>query len=246
MKIFGDTDIGKRRANNQDSFRVKFYGEETALCLVCDGMGGAQGGAQASSTASDVFMEEADGFMQKVSAGDTPTCEDFFAALVSAAEAANTAVYTRAKNDASLSGMGTTLVGALITDGKAYAVNVGDSRMYLLRGETAEQITHDHSYVQYLVDLGKMSYEESLTSSVRNIITRAVGIDNTVEADTFEIALQAGDRLLLCSDGLTGHIRAADFEKYTGDTAKETVRKLIDAANDAGGSDNITAVIAEI
>ncbi len=253
MQFFGMTNIGMKREVNQDSFTIKEY-NGGLLAVVCDGMGGASGGEEASSTAAAAFSgytdisfaEETladDGTETKGSADAEGTVREI---LLSAARAANNAVYAAATEDETLSGMGTTLVSAYIADGKVYAVNVGDSRMYIIKDDTITQITHDHSYVQYLVDIGKMTADEARTSNNKNIITRAVGTEAEVETDFFVVDTDmSGGHVLLCTDGLTNHLTEEDIIKCVSesDGPENACASLIEMANLGGGSDNITAVI---
>ena len=172
---------------------------------------------------------------------------------------ANTEVYERSRKDESLSGMGTTLVAALMIDSKLYIASVGDSRIYLFCGGDMVQLTHDHSYVQYLVDIGQITPEQALTNPYRNIITRAVGNERTIEADTESLLLTASPSyILLCSDGLTNYLGASDIRDIVwgyGEATdngedqeielKRKVEELIDSANEGGGGDNITALLVK-
>lgn len=246
MKFFGMTNVGMKRKVNQDSFLIKEY-DAGLLAVVCDGMGGASGGEEASSTATAAFSGYTDISFAPENGDSKPVTEDGVRdVLLSAARAANNAVYAAAKENDELSGMGTTLVSAFVTGDKVYAVNIGDSRMYIIKDETITQITHDHSYVQYLVDIGKMTAAEAKASTNKNIITRAVGTEEAVETDFFTVdADMAGGHVLLCSDGLTNHITEEDIITcVTGAESPEIAcTELIDRANKGGGSDNITAVI---
>lgn len=251
MMLNGKTDVGKRRRNNQDSFVIKKYGD-LSLALVCDGMGGASGGNIASKLACDEFIRVADARL--ADENNRPITEgDYSSMLAHAVAAANQAVFRRAETEQGLKGMGTTLVGALVTKDTLYAVNVGDSRLYLFANGHLRQVTHDHSLVQYLLDAGKLTSEEAKTYPNRNVITRAIGIERTVDADIFSVDRM--DRtpnllLLLCSDGLSSYVdqtvieeilsRAVGAPVYDGDAA---VDALIDAANLAGGADNVTAIL---
>lgn len=250
MKCFGMTNIGMKRQVNQDSFLIKEY-DAGLLAVVCDGMGGASGGAEASATAATAFSGYAD-----ISFGasdrdenDTDavnTEEGVRNVLLSAVRAANNAVFAASKEDEALNGMGTTLVSAFITDGRVYAVNVGDSRMYIIKENTITQVTHDHSYVQYLVDIGRMTADEAKASNNKNIITRAVGTEAEVETDFFTVdADMEGGYVLLCTDGLTNHLSEEEIAGCIteAEDPEAGCAMLIDRANRSGGSDNITAVI---
>jgi len=249
MRYFGMTNIGMKRQVNQDSFLIKEY-ENGLLAVVCDGMGGASGGEEASSTAVAAFSGYTDiGFVpERFSESDDVgiLVKDVF---LSAARAANTAVYSASNDNDSLRGMGTTLVSAYIADGKVYAVNIGDSRMYIVKDNEITQITHDHSYVQYLVDIGKITADEAKTSGNKNIITRAVGTEESVEADFFTVDTEMeGGYVVLCTDGLTNHIKEDDIVRCVteSETPEIACAELIDQANLGGGSDNITVIVVSM
>jgi len=253
MNFYGTTDIGKKRAVNQDNFRIKEYSPEVTLAVVCDGMGGAKGGGVASSLAISAFIECIDESAEIITSrhSDDTADEIISDVLLNAVERANDAVYTSAATSNDLSGMGTTLVCALVTPKSVYSVNVGDSRMYLCNKDAITQVTRDHSYVQYLVDIGKMSPKKAKKSNQRNIITRAIGTESSVEADLY--TLTRTDRttyVLLCSDGLSNLVEPREMLselKNHGGTTAETLKKsatrFVTLANDRGGSDNITVVL---
>lgn len=271
MLCCGRTDVGKKRTVNQDSFTCDSFDNGMLLTVVCDGMGGAAGGGIASSIACEAFSESMSNFAQSFGVRETLTHEDertVKIAMTEAIDAANAAVYERSDSEEELRGMGTTLVATLAYCDVLFTINVGDSRMYLITDGQAVQITRDHSYVQYLVDMGKMTQEEARKSINRNIITRAVGTDDTVEADIYITRLSGGnisDKIenswnadddkqhvvLLCSDGLTNHVSPEEMaaviqeagEIQTGPVLDQVAEKLIDMANAAGGTDNITAVL---
>lgn len=255
MFFYGITDIGKKRVVNQDNFRIKEYSPEVTLAVVCDGMGGAKGGGVASSLAVSAFIECIDENEKDIVSkhSDENADEILSDILLSAAERANTAVYTSALSSDDLTGMGTTLVCALVTPKSVYAVNVGDSRMYMANKDAITQVTRDHSYVQYLVDIGKMSAKKAKKSNQRNIITRAVGTESTVEADLYTVA--RGDSkvpsfILLCSDGLTNLVEPREILSElkscvggNGDSLKKAATHFVSLANERGGNDNITVVL---
>lgn len=270
MLCCGRTDVGKKRTVNQDSFMCDSFSNGMHLVVVCDGMGGAAGGGIASSIACGVFSESMSDFAQSFGVRETLTHEDERAiknAMTEAMNAANAAVYERSDSEEALRGMGTTLVATLVYCSVLFTINVGDSRMYLITDGQPEQITRDHSYVQYLVDMGKMTQEEARKSINRNIITRAVGTDITVEADLYVTRLSAEnitDKIengwniterqyvvLLCSDGLTNHVAPEEFagamqdigEIQTSLALGKVAERLIEMANAAGGTDNITAAL---
>ncbi len=239
LRIYGQTDTGKVRDNNQDSFRIVDIGKLT-LGVVCDGMGGAAGGSTASNTACDEFVNKV---RELITYSDKESTYE--AALKTAVDFANSKVYAMANSNKELEGMGTTLC-AVLTDGKKlWAVSVGDSRIYMFKGDETYQISHDHSYVQTLVDSGAITKEESRNHPNKNIITRAVGTQSTVECDSFVMDFTA-DGVLLCSDGLSNYATDSElnemFRQYSC-KEDELCISLIEHANNGGGSDNITALI---
>ena len=208
---------------------------------VCDGMGGERSGSKASSMASDVFFEHfEEGYEADMDAYSVRSL------LLSSVSAANSVVYTTARMDYQNFGMGTTCVAAFVSDTYIAVANVGDSRLYLLRDSLA-QITRDHSLVEEMVARGKMERDSESYRSQKNIITRAMGIGNRVEADFFEVPLLECDCILLCSDGLTNMVDDAEISRVlkTTDTLKEKTEALVDEANRNGGKDNIAIVLVE-
>lgn len=246
MQFFGMTNIGMKRQVNQDSFLIREY-EEGLLAVVCDGMGGASGGEEASSTAVAAFSGYTDIDFAPVKPLENSEKAEIRETLLSAARAANTAVYAASKGKAELNGMGTTLVSAYVKDKRVYAVNVGDSRMYVVKDGEIKQITHDHSYVQYLVDIGKITADEAKNSSNKNIITRAIGTESEVEADFFTVDMDSG-YVVLCTDGLTNHITENDIINCVtnAETPELACAELVEKANLGGGSDNITVIVIEV
>lgn len=255
MFFYGMTDIGKKRTVNQDNFRIKEYSPDIVAAVVCDGMGGARGGGVASSLAISAFIgfldgEEA-GILSALDASDAD--EKISDILRRAVGAANDTVFSASEASAELSGMGTTLVCALITPRSVYSVNVGDSRMYIYSNGTMTQVTKDHSYVQYLVDIGKISPQKAKKSSQKNIITRAVGTEDTVEADVYTVSrsdTSSHSFALLCTDGLTNMVAtrdiAAAFKSISNpdtEQLQKSAEKFVSMANQKGGSDNITVII---
>lgn len=254
MNYCGKTDIGKVRKNNQDSFFADFLPPIGKLCgnaflaVVCDGMGGAAGGQIASSLAVESFVSRLKTKLSASAENASKLSEIRFSELMDdAVQYANSKVYSKSKKEPELYGMGTTLVACLIVKKNIYIVNVGDSRLYAVSGDRLCQITVDHSYVQALVDSGSISEGEATNHPDKNIITRAVGIRNSVTPDAFLIS-DFPDSLLLCTDGLTnmvdgdGILAAITSPKnVTG-----TVTELIRLANEGGGKDNITAVLIKL
>lgn len=225
------TDVGRVRTNNEDGLIASDH-----LFAVADGMGGHQGGEVASDTALRTLER----------AFAEPTAEG----LLDAARDANDAIWERAAEDPELRGMGTTLVAiAPVEDSDTIAwINVGDSRLYLLRDGDLTQVSEDHSLVQEAVRAGELSPEEAQTHPQRNIVTRALGIDVDVRIDGDEVNAFAGDRYLLCSDGLTDYVDDAKIASTLRrlDDPTEAARELVRIANESAGRDNITVVVVDV
>ena len=226
------SDTGRRRRRNEDNYVV-----EPPLFAVADGMGGAQAGEVASKLAASALeggrSEELDGLEQ-------------VNALI---QNANRRIYDRASTDPTASGMGTTMTVALVEGMSVVIWHVGDSRAYLVRGDSMEQLTEDHSLVNELLKSGKLTEEEAHVHPQRSVITRAVGTDPDVDVDAFTIEAEDGDVFLICSDGLTDMVSDVDIldliDRNRGDLEK-AVRALVQFANKEGGEDNITAVAFRI
>lgn len=253
MFCLGKTDIGMKRNVNQDSFKCTEFNSTTVLAVVCDGMGGAAGGEIAGKLAAETFTEFVSTYEKELTKKKMLTRADetkIKGILKNAVAKANKAVFDRAKEDISLHGMGTTLVATLLCCDTLFTVNVGDSRMYLITDDSIRQITHDHSYVQFLIDTGRITEEDAKKSNNRNIITRAVGTEELVQSDVYVNRAVKSGYVVLCSDGLVNYVppeqifnTVHDMEALTEEAVDECVDTLILAANTAGGSDNITAVL---
>lgn len=199
MQFAGQTDIGLVRKTNQDAYNAGSLSENAVWAVVCDGMGGANGGNIASETAIDAITKDVlEGYREGM---DSQEIKEL---LASALEDANEKVYEKAKQDPALEGMGTTAVLTLIQNNVIHLVNVGDSRAYLLTRENVTQITRDHSIVQEMLESGEITEEQARNHPRKNIITRALGVDDTVVVDYFEIPFEEHAKLLLCSDGFSG------------------------------------------
>lgn len=241
MKVCGKTDVGLRRHENQDTFAVE-QSEKLLIAVVCDGMGGAEGGQIASSLAVETFMEEIRALLRAdMTAGQLRELASFCVAK------ANTAVYQRALQEPAYQGMGTTLVSAVAGERDAVICNIGDSRAYLIHNGEMTRITHDHSVVQTLVENGDITAEEARTHPNRNLITRALGPDKTTLCDAFDVSFAHGDKILLCTDGLV--VTATDEEicriVCADKRAEEKLDDLIALAKAQGAPDNVTAVLIE-
>lgn len=240
MKTFSITDTGRLRNSNQDCVfcEENEIGRFPNLFLVADGMGGHQAG----DLASRMCVNEIAAQISKIEAR-TPV-----GAFETAIQEANTRVYQKSLEDVAFSGMGTTLVGAVIQGNTAYIVNIGDSRLYLYH-ETLRQITVDHSLVEEMVQSGEIQKEEMRTHPNKNIITRALGTDTSVRPDCFEVKVEEGDVILLCSDGLTNMVDDTAIEETLRehrDDMKLAGESLVQQANEAGGKDNISVILVRL
>jgi protein phosphatase len=225
------TDVGRQRHTNEDNFY-----EDPPLFAVADGMGGAQAGEVASEMAINEFVENRD-----TNAAAEKQLEQI-------AQAANRKIFDMAQSDSRRAGMGTTLTAAMV-DGQYVAVgHVGDSRLYLYRNGKIERMTRDHSLVEEFVRQGKLTPEQAEKHPQRSVITRALGPESSDDVDTYRIPARDGDVFLLCSDGLSGMVADGNMATILGEgkALSETAKKLIEAANDNGGRDNITAVLFRI
>lgn len=243
MRAFSVSDKGPVRKENQDyAEAVVLRAPRAAVLLVCDGMGGANSGALASALAAAAYLERLKGLLRgsKKSAVLAPLW------MHDACAAANEAVYSRASSEPANEGMGTTLVSAVIVGHRAEIINVGDSRAYLIRDKALEQITRDHSVVADLVARGEITREQALHHPNRNLITRAVGVEESVESDLFSLHLRRGDRLLLCSDGLSNTLSEDELLSLSGSarSAKKACHALMRRALEKGARDNVSAAIA--
>jgi PPM family protein phosphatase len=230
-RVAAITDPGRTRRHNEDSYVI-----EPPLFAIADGMGGAQAGEVASRLATAALKEG------QVDAGGEQRISDLI-------QAANRRVYDRSSSDPNTSGMGTTITVALVEDDHVAFGHVGDSRAYLIRDASMEQLTEDHSLVNELLKTGRLSREEAETHPQRSVITRALGTDPDVDVDTFSVRAENGDLFLLCSDGLTDMVSEEsilDVVERHRDDIDGALRALVKEANRGGGQDNITVVAFEI
>ncbi len=238
LKAFSITDIGKKRSMNQDYVYASAdkVGKLPNLFIVADGMGGHNAGEYASRYTVETMIQE----IEKDEDADPVNV------IGKAIEKANSCVRQRAGEDRSLSGMGTTVVAATCVDGTLIVANVGDSRLYVV-DDKIRQITRDHSLVEEMVRLGGLDREAARNHPDKNIITRAVGADDSVETDFFFVELTGVETILLCSDGLTNMLEDQEILKIVSQdqTLEEKAAKLVDAANGNGGRDNISVILVK-
>ena len=237
MKLFGKTDIGLVRETNQEAFSFGSFDDGNCWAVVCDGMGGVSGG----QVASEICVEKVSEAIKR-SYRKGITLSSAKNLLTTAINAANSAVFKEAQENIELKGMGTTVVAVLVLDSIAVVAHVGDSRAYLINDEI-NQITKDHSFVQLLIDTGKITEEEAKVHPDRNVITRAVGIEHVVDVEIDIVDINDNDKLLICTDGLNGYGPDADILKIIKEYGDSSTEKLVETANNAGGRDNVTVVI---
>ena len=239
MKLFTKTDQGLVRTENQDNVWGEMLSDTACAAVLCDGMGGEREGGLASAIAVDVISARIkENFNEKMNRNSVRNL------LITAVNAANSMVWDTARQQVH-DVMGTTCVAAIVYNGMAYIVNVGDSRAYHLftqdEDDCIRQITKDHSHVQELVERGEITEEQARTHPKRNKITRAIGAEPTVTPDYFELPLDGGDMILLCSDGLSAYGDDLDILDICFDTsAEECCKKLVNYANGNGGHDNVS------
>jgi protein phosphatase len=233
------TDRGRKRPSNEDAFA---FSVEHGAYVVCDGMGGAAAGEIASSLAVGEVLRLLEG---RAVGQDGAEAAPPQLAAEQAIHAANEAIFCRAERDDKLSGMGTTLVVLVTEERHVWVLNVGDSRCYRLRNRKLEQITLDHSLVEEMVRMGRMTPAEALSSPLRNVITRALGTQSSVTPDIFALEAEPGDLFLLCSDGLSRELSDTQIESILSMelSLDELCAHLVNAAKKAGGNDNITCVL---
>lgn len=238
LKTFSITDIGRKRKQNQDYVFTsqRAIGNLPNLFIVADGMGGHKAGEYASKYTVETICNCIERSFEK-----NPTL-----ILQKAIELANTHIRRRASEDVSLEGMGTTVVAATCLGKYLQVANVGDSRLYIVN-EEIRQITRDHSLVEEMVRMGGIDREAARNHPDKNIITRAIGANETVEVDFFTVELTAGDTVLMCSDGLTNMLEDEEIREILSGPRElaEKAQRLIEAANAHGGKDNIAVILIE-
>lgn len=243
MQWWGITDAGCIRSQNQDTYQIEELDRNTLLCVVCDGMGGAKSGNVASSLAADVFVQEV---RRTFSSGMEQGQLDQM--LLGAVKLANFTVFDQAQQFEEFSGMGTTLVAALVKNQEVTIVNVGDSRAYGINQNGIHRLTVDHSLVELMVQRGEVTPEEAKTYPGKNYITRAIGTEAMVECDLFHMDAQDGDCLVLCTDGLSNMIDDQEilFEVVHGVKKQFCCQRLLEIAKSRGAPDNVTGVLIQI
>ena len=235
---FAKTDIGKARDMNQDSYYVSSPENNIELYILADGMGGYNGGEVASKLA----IESARKYIENNFNQIEPEKEQILKLVKNAAEYANMVVYEKSKTSEDLKGMGTTLDICFIYNNKVYIGHVGDSRIYLIRKDIIRKLTKDHSYVQQLVEDGKITREEANHHPKKNMLLKALGCTEYVEPDIRARNIEKQDVLLMCSDGLTNMVDENIIYKMVKENPKTAPEKLVNLANEAGGYDNITVI----
>ncbi len=226
------TDVGRARDGNEDSYLV-----QPPLFVVADGMGGHLAGEVASQTAIRVITDQYE--------SDPASADSQLAAYV---QEANRAIHAKSEESPDLSGMGTTCTLLFLDGTDAHFVHVGDSRAYLFRQGEMSQITEDHTLVERMVKEGRIQRNEAARHPQRNVITRALGLDEDVNVDTVDIVVRTGDRLLLCSDGLNSMLDDEEIRSLleSEPDAQSTADRLVERANEAGGDDNITVIVIDV
>ena len=248
ISAHGVSDVGMRRDHNEDSFLVDL---DLGLLVVADGMGGHAGGEQASRLAVETIQREVraardstGGAFERPSGIEDSPLPDV---MRQAVEAASAAIFDAAQADPELAGMGTTVTAALLDGAHAFVAHVGDSRCYLLRDAKIYQVSEDHSLVNEQIKAGAISPVEARTSRFKYIITRSVGFERTVAVDLMGIELQAGDQFVICCDGLSNMVEDAEILSIAGAAPLvEASERLVALANERGGDDNITVIVARV
>jgi protein phosphatase len=238
MKLAAITDIGSCRQENQDNYCAQQLVDGTAWGIVCDGMGGVNGGRVAAHIATDTMLNYFNQNLPALQAGD----EKHF--LLRGFDITNRAVYDKATSDPDMLGMGTTGVCAYVKPNAAHIAHAGDSRAYLFRTGQMVQITRDHSMVQQLVDNGQITREQAASHPQKNLITRALGVSASIVPEYNTCKVRDGDILLLCTDGLTNMLSDEEIRLILSETAFfKAPEVLLDRSLQAGGQDNITILL---
>ncbi len=238
-KAFATSDVGKAREINEDYFYISFPDDPVQLFILADGMGGYNGGEIASKLA----VTTAKNYILSNYEKSKESKETLLDLVKNSSQYANMVVYEKAKENADLSKMGTTLDVCLIYQNKAFISHIGDSRIYRMRKEFFRKLTKDHSYVQKLLDEGKITEEESKNHPKKNMLMKALGCTPFIEPDAMIKGFIKGDILLMCSDGLTNMVSEDEIQQIIKENPTDSTKLLVQKANDLGGKDNITAII---
>ncbi len=243
MDAWGLTDLGNVRKQNQDFYDIVTLNPNQLLLVVCDGMGGAKSGNVASRLATEVFVGEV-----RRTAREDMNAGQIGQMLRDAVSLANQAVFEQSKVSSDFTGMGTTLVAAVLLPDRAVIANVGDSRAYIFDKDGIRFMTVDHSLVELMVRRGEITREQAKTHPSKNLITRAVGTEANVDCDLYNQELRPGDAVLLCSDGLSNEMADQEilFEVVHGVQKDGCCQRLLDIAKGRGAPDNVTVVLATV
>lgn len=238
MNIVAKSDTGLVRKQNQDAYQAGDLPGNGCWAVICDGMGGASGGNIASKTAVEFAAEIiAKCYKFNMSPNSIKNM------LTSAVEGANVSIFDLSKQDDSLTGMGTTFVAAIVADEMVYIAHAGDSRAYMYSNNVLVQLTKDHSIVQAMVENGDITQEEAMNHPRKNVITRALGVEESIDFDYLEYPIEKDDILILCTDGLTNYVDTnVMLEILSKSVVGDLADDLVACANSNGGADNITVV----
>lgn len=240
------TDVGRARENNEDCFRVA---SEIGLFVLSDGMGGRSSGEVASRLAAETVIMQCRAASANLSlplaGAQLEGASQAGNRLASAIQSANSVVYQASQEDADLRGMGATVVAVMVSEERASIAHAGDSRAYRLRNSELERLTRDHSFIEEQVRRGLMTQREASSSTLQNVLMRAIGIEPEIEVEVNEELFAEGDVLLLCSDGLTKELSDAQIASVLANAERPdaAAEQLVDLANEAGGGDNITVIV---
>jgi protein phosphatase len=242
-QFFAKTDPGRARDNNEDSV---VFDEPTLTAVLADGMGGYNAGEIASGMATAFIKSELSRWLTE--AGDGAKAREVRRAMEICVDNANRSIFNSANSNAHYAGMGTTLVVGVFRDDKLVIGHIGDSRCYRMRAGALEQITKDHSLLQEQMDAGLITPEQAATSSIKNLVTRALGVDDSVLLEVNEHLVEAGDIYLMCSDSLSDMIDDAAIAKIVASEGalEQKANQLIDLANENGGRDNISVLLVQV
>ena len=239
MNIYGVTDQGKVRSSNQDAFITGTFSDGNIFAIVCDGMGGANGGNIASRLAVDYLSASLkSGYRENMSENSIKNL------LESSINAANVRVFDKSRESKELKGMGTTVVAIIIIKNTLYIAHAGDSRAYVYNQSKLIQLTRDHSIVQSMIENGKLSPDEARFHPRKNVITRALGVEESVVPEFNIYDLETNDTVLMCTDGLSNFVESELIVSVLDDNSiSDPALRLVEIANSNGGGDNITAVV---